>query len=227
MGELVTQMVQEARRNGQDKPPRRQVAAALDITEHRARTLIDEAAHALDAHVGEPVTQAPPTTAHPGDPADTRANPGRLPGRWPLALIGIAAAVAIWGGWVDLGQLTGFGIMHPLPGLPGWLGDLRIDTAIVLPIGIEAYGLYALRVHLSSAVLSARTRDYARRSAWASLGVGAGAQVASHLLSAAGITAAPWGVTVVVACVPVAVLGLATGLAARVRRDTHPGGDGR
>jgi cytochrome bd-type quinol oxidase subunit 2 len=97
---------------------------------------------------------------------------------------------------------------------------LWINTAIVLPLSIEAYGSYALRVWLSSATLSEPTRHYARWSALASLVVGAGAQVASHLMRAATITSAPWQVTVVVACVPVAVLGLATGLATLVHQDT-------
>ncbi|OLF13483.1 hypothetical protein [Actinophytocola xanthii] len=139
------------------------------------------------------------------------------PSAWPLAFIGLAAAVAVWGGWVDLGRFTGFGLVQPLPGL---VDDFRINTAIVLPIGIEAYGGYALRTWLSSAALSARTRSYARWSALVSLAVGGGAQVASHLMKAHDITVAPWWVTVVVSCVPVAVLGLATGLATLVRQDT-------
>ena len=139
------------------------------------------------------------------------------PRAWPLGLIGLAAAVAVWGGWVDLGQFTGFGMVQPLPGL---VDGLWINTAIVLPVGIEAYGGYALRTWLSSAALSARTRTYAGWSALASLVVGGGAQVASHLLKANDISVAPWWVTVVVSCVPVAVLGLATGLATLVRQDT-------
>jgi hypothetical protein len=154
----------------------------------------------------------------PRPPADARPYPQvRPPRAWPLGLIGLAAAVAVWGGWVDLGRLTGFGMVQPLPGL---VDGLRINTAIVLPIGIEAYGGYALRTWLSSAALSAKTRRYAGWSALASLVVGAGAQVASHLMKATGITVAPWGVTVVVSCVPVVVLGLATGLATLVRQDT-------
>jgi hypothetical protein len=98
--------------------------------------------------------------------------------------------------------------------------EFWINTAIVLPVGIEAYGGYALRTWLSSAALSGRTRSYAGWSALVSLMVGGGAQVASHLLTASGITIAPWWVTVVVSCVPVAVLGLATGLATLVRQDT-------
>jgi hypothetical protein len=72
----------------------------------------------------------------------------------------------------------------------------------VLPIGIEAYGGYALRTWLSSASLSERPRRFARWSALASLAVGAGAQVASHLMRAGGVTTAPPLVTVLVACVP-------------------------
>lgn len=146
----------------------------------------------------------------------THRLPG-LPRAWPLGLIGLAAAVAVWGGWVDLGQFTGFGMVQPLPGL---VDGFWINTAIVLPVGIEAYGGYALRTWLSSAALSARTRSYAGWSALASLVIGGGAQIASHLLKANGITVAPWWVTVVVSCVPVAVLGLATGLATLVRQDT-------
>lgn len=158
----------------------------------------------------------------PGSPArqPADASPHSPPRAWPLGLIGLAAAVAVWGGWVDLGRLTGFGMVQPLPGL---VDGLRINTAIVLPIGIEAYGGYALRTWLSSAALSAKTRRYAGWSALASLVVGAGAQVASHLMKATGITIAPWGVTVVVSCVPVVVLGLATGLATLVRQDTTTG----
>jgi cytochrome bd-type quinol oxidase subunit 2 len=114
-------------------------------------------------------------------------------------------------------------MVQPLPGL---FDDLRINTAIVLPLGIEAYGGYALRTWLSSAVLSDRTRSFARWSAIASLVVGAGAQVASHLMRASNLTSAPPLVTVLVACVPVLVLGLATGLATLVKRDTSAGGEG-
>lgn len=196
-------------------------------------------------HQAPAATAMPPADQPPGDrlvvePASTEATspPAHQPTAtssasehqaprthrpWPLILIGLAAAVAVWGGWVDLGRLTGFGMVQPLPGL---VDGLWINSAIVLPIGIEAYGGYALRTWLSSAALSDRTRRYARWSALASLAVGAGAQVASHLMRAANVTTAPWQVTVLVACVPVAVLGLATGLATLVRRDTNPGRPG-
>lgn len=171
----------------------------------------------------------PPTspTTQPQAAGDARADEWApvTTSLWPVVLIALAAAIAVWGGWVDIGRMTGFGLVQPLPGL--W-DDLRINTAVALPIGIEAYGGFALRVWLSfSATRSRRTRTFACISAWASLLVGAGAQVASHLMRAAGMTTAPWQVTVAVACVPVAVLGLATGLATLVRQDAARAGGGR
>jgi hypothetical protein len=162
----------------------------------------------------------------PGDPgedltkAPTRPDEGRLPRPWPLVFIGLAAAVAIWGGWVRLGQLTGFGPITPLPGIAN---GFTIDTAVVLPVSAEFYSAYALRVLLASDRLSARTRRFARRSFITSLAVGGGAQIASHVMGAASVTIAPWPVTTLVSCVPVLVIGLATGLATLVKRDASAG----
>ena len=36
---------------------------------------------------------------------------------WPLLILAAPAAVAVWSGWVGIGQMTGFGEMHPLPGI--------------------------------------------------------------------------------------------------------------
>jgi hypothetical protein len=36
---------------------------------------------------------------------------------WPLLLLAVPAAVAVWSGWVGIGELTGFGQVHPLPGI--------------------------------------------------------------------------------------------------------------
>jgi len=69
--------------------------------------------------------------------------------RWPLLLIASPAAVAVWSGWVGLGSLCGFGVVHPLPGI--WDG-LRLNTAITLPIGVESYGAYALGTWLTPGV---------------------------------------------------------------------------
>jgi hypothetical protein len=66
---------------------------------------------------------------------------------WPLLVLAAPAAVAVWSGWVGIGRMTGFGQVHPLPGI--W-DSLRIDTAVTLPVGVEAYAAYALRAWLGS-----------------------------------------------------------------------------
>lgn len=169
-------------------------------------------------------TQAPPQVAGNGHP-DTgpaaistegdrpeigaRRRAGRRPVAWPVLLLAAPAFVAIWSGWVELGALAGFGVVHPLPGIAD---DFRINTAITLPIGMEAYAAYALWVWLSDRA-PARARRFARWSALLALVVGAAGQVAYHLMAAAGITVAPWPITTAVACLPVAVLGMGAALA--------------
>jgi hypothetical protein len=134
--------------------------------------------------------------------------------RWPLVLIAAPAAVAVWSGWVGLGGLCGFGVIHPLPGIaPG----LQLNTAITLPVGVEAYGAYALGAWLggetSTALkVSPTARIFARRSAIGALLLGMTGQVVYHLLAAAHATAAPWPVVVLVSCIPVVTLGLAAAL---------------
>ncbi|WP_406688588.1 ABC transporter permease [Saccharopolyspora sp. ID03-671] len=135
---------------------------------------------------------------------------------WPVMLLALPAFVAIWSGWVGLGQLTGFGIVHPLPGIAD---GFAINTAITLPIGVETYAAYALRVWLSGQV-PARARRFAKYSALGSLGLGALGQIAFHLMKAAGMTSAPWLITAAVACLPVAVLGMGAGLAHLIK-DTN------
>ncbi|HLL66813.1 MAG TPA: ABC transporter permease [Micromonosporaceae bacterium] len=137
----------------------------------------------------------------------------RAPRTWPLLLLALPAFVAIWSGWVGLGGLTGFGNVHPLPGI--W-DSVTLNTAITLPIGMETYAAYATRVWLTPA-LPARVRRYARTSAIGSLVLGAGGQVAYHLMTAAGMTHAPWQITTLVACIPVAVLGMAAHLVHLIR----------
>jgi hypothetical protein len=128
--------------------------------------------------------------------------------RWPLALISLPAAVSIWAGWVGLGGLCGFGVIHPLPGiLPGF----QLNTAITLPIGVEAYAAYALGAWMSPAA-PPQARRFARWSALGALAYGMAGLVIYHLLAAAHATEAPWPVVVVVSCMPVAVLGLAAAL---------------
>ncbi|MEU2984941.1 ABC transporter permease [Micromonospora aurantiaca] len=146
----------------------------------------------------------------------TADEPGRRPVVWPVVLMALGAFVAVWSGWVGLGKLTGFGKVDLLPGIvePGsWA---TIDSAITLPIGVEAYAAYALYVWLSGRVPT-RARTFAKWSALASLAVGALGQVAYHLLTAYDVTAAPWWITTLVSCLPVAVLGMGAALAHLVR----------
>lgn len=133
---------------------------------------------------------------------------------WPVVLLALPAAVSIWSGWVGLGQMTGFGKIRPFPGT--WLSDWQLDTAITLPIGMEAYAAYALHVWLSGRA-PARAVAFARRSAIGALVLGAAGQVAYHLMSAAGVERAPWLITTGVACLPVAVLGMGAALAHLIR----------
>jgi hypothetical protein len=128
---------------------------------------------------------------------------------WPVLLLALPAFVAVWSGWVGLGTLTGFGVVHPLPGIAD---GFTINSAITLPIGVETYAAFALRVWLSGQVPAA-ARRFAKWSALSALVLGALGQVAYHLLEAAGVTRAPWQITTVVACLPVAVLGMGAALA--------------
>ena len=124
-----------------------------------------------------------------------------------LAVIAVPAAVAIWSGWVGLGAMCGFGPVRLLPGI----SDLTINTAITLPIGVEAYAAYALHVWISPGS-SAAARKFGRRSAVGALIYGAFGQVVYHLLAAAGAAAAPWPVVVVVSCMPITVVAFAAAL---------------
>jgi hypothetical protein len=188
-----------------------------EVTEHQVRQAMDQAR--ADAASPPPVDTSG-TPASPDQTPPPRHHPARPPRPWPLVLIGLAAAVAVWSGWVGLGEMAGFGPVNLLPGIgQGW----TVNSAIVLPISVEAYAAYALRVWLSTSWHSDRTIRFARRSTWISLVVGGAAQVAYHLLAAAGFTKAPWVVTMLVALVPVLVLGVASALAKLVHVDRQGG----
>ncbi len=150
--------------------------------------------------------------ADPGTSA--KARPVKL---WPVLLLAMPAFVAVWSGWVGLGRLTGFG---PIQLLPGIWDDLTINSAITLPIGVEAYSAFALRVWLSGSPHTDRARRFAKWSALGSLALGMVGQVAYHLMSAASVTHAPWPVTTLVSCLPVVVLGSGAALAHLVRDTT-------
>lgn len=136
---------------------------------------------------------------------------------WPILLVAGGAFVAIWAGWVALGKLTGFGKVDLLPGFTRDGGPLlALDIAITLPLGMEAYSAYAFYVWLHHAA----PRRARRFAAWSSLGavvLGMAGQTAFHLMAAAGMTSAPWQITTIVSCLPVAVFGLACALAHLVR----------
>ncbi|WP_088319406.1 hypothetical protein [Kineosporia sp. R_H_3] len=137
--------------------------------------------------------------------APTAGEDGRR--RWPLLLIGASAGTATWSGWVGLGELTGFGVVHPLPGI--W-DDLTLNTAITLPIGVEAYAVYALAVATDARPLTRLARRWAWASAAGALLLGMGGQIAYHLLAARGVTTAPAWVVALVSSLPVLVLGAAS-----------------
>jgi len=179
-----------------DDPDRIDTAPAAVVTEEIPQG--DPVGHP-DAEI---TTPAPVEMPRP-------VKPQRRPVAWPVLLLALPAFVAIWSGWVSLGELSGFGVVHPLPGIAD---QLTINTAITLPIGVETYAAYALWVWLSGrAPLVARR--FARISAIGSLVFGAAGQVAYHLMAAAGMTSAPWLITAAVACLPVAVLGMGAALA--------------
>lgn len=169
-----------------------------------------------DAAPAVPVAEVdPPQVSNPAGASERSAE--RLGWRvrsWPLLLLAAGAFVSIWGGWVGLGELTGFGPIRLLPGIAdNWV----INSAITLPIGVEAYAAFALRVWLAPpdgmGAGAARARTFARRSAIGALVLGMTGQIAYHLMIAAGITTAPWPITAFVSALPVVVLGCGAALA--------------
>lgn len=87
--------------------------------------------------------------------------------RGAVALVAVSAFVAIWGGWVGLGRLAGFGPVDLLPGVPG--GPYEVDLSITLPLGVEAFAAIALYVAVSGMVEGVRARSLGSRpsAAWA------------------------------------------------------------
>lgn len=194
-------------------PKARAILAALKGESEGAsvRTLrsVPEPATDSEAESGAPSTEE--TQVKPV------ANSGSVPS-WPLLLLALPAFVAIWGGWVGLGRLTGFGPIELLPGI--WDG-LSINSAITLPIGVETYAAFAMRIWLSDSTGSDRAREFAKWSTFGSLALGMAGQVAYHLMTAAGVTRAPWPITTLVSCLPVVVLGCGTALAHLLHTARH------
>ncbi len=176
------------------------------------------AAVIIDAGLRGPV---PTRTAGPAatDRSPAGARPGRAVRSWPLLVLAAPAAAEVWSGWVGIAQKTGFGLVSPLPGI--W-PSLHLDTAITLPVGVEAYAAYALRAWLArEQPISDRTRRFAKWSAIFSFALGMAGQVAYHLMAQAGMARAPWPITTIVSCLPVLVLGMGTALAHMLRADTE------
>jgi hypothetical protein len=134
-----------------------------------------------------------------------------------LLVLAVPAAAEVWSGWVGIAQKTGFGVVPLLPGI--W-PSLHLDTAVTLPVGVECYAAYALRAWLAGGhAISDRTRRFARWSAICSFALGMAGQVAFHLMDQGHVTRAPWGITTLVSCLPVLVLGMGTALAHMLRED--------
>lgn len=206
----------QAEQDQAEREPETAVAVSEPVpTEVETSSVATDAAEGTEvvSTVAEPaVITATVPVAEDATPApQSAAEPTRTPGRWrnlPVYLIALGAFVAIWGGWVGLGQLTGFGPVNLLPGIGGgW----TINTAITLPLGMEAYAAFAMRIWLDH-TKPTRARRFAMWSTCAALLLGMSGQVAYHLMQAAGMTAAPWQITTFVSCLPVLVLGGAAAL---------------
>src|SRR5580700_8023815 len=143
----------------------------------------------------DPVLRGPVPVRTSGPPAADRSAAGARPAwavrSWPLLVLAAPAAAEVWSGWVGIAQKTGFGLVSPLPGI--W-PSLHLDTAITLPVGVEAYAAYALRAWLArDPMISGRTRRFAKWSAICSFALGMAGQVAYHLLAQAGMTPGAMG----------------------------------
>ena len=176
----------------------------------------------------EPINRSPgpgpavvPAAVRPG----TARDQARTIRSWPLLVLAVPAAAEVWSGWVGIAQLTGFG---SVPLLPGIWSSLHLDTAVTLPVGVETYAAYALRAWLAGGhAISDRTRRFARWSAICSFALGMAGQVAFHLMDQDHVTRAPWGITTLVSCLPVLVLGMGTALAHMLREDAAAAGHPR
>jgi hypothetical protein len=183
--------------------------AAVNVAADRA-----DAADRPDRHGSSSVRIAGPAVA---DRSSAGARPDRAVRSWPLLVLAAPAAAEVWSGWVGIAQKTGFGLVRPLPGI--W-PSLHLDTAITLPVGVEAYAAYALRAWLARGRgVSARTRGFAKWSAIFSFALGMAGQIAYHLMAQAGAARAPWPITMVVSCLPVLVLAMGTALAHMLHAD--------
>jgi hypothetical protein len=86
-------------------------------------------------NVGDPDRVLTVRTSRPAsrDQSAGRAGRAQTVRSWALLVLALPAAVAVWSGWVGIGQLTGFGQVHPLPGI--W-DSFHLDTAVTLLVGV-------------------------------------------------------------------------------------------
>lgn len=217
---VVDQIRQEFARADNDRQPRPGRPALVQLTgatDYRVRKALETIERELAPPAASPAPEPPPVAAmspvvdNP-DPAAVRPIANR-DARPPihlalLALLAAPAFVAVWGGWVGLGGLAGFGPVHLLPGIAD---HVTVNLAVTLPAGMEVYAVIGLRVWLSSRTRTTRTRRFAAWSSCAALVVGCCGQVAYHVL-VRPTTSTPMFVTVAVACLPVAILGVGAAL---------------
>lgn len=128
-----------------------------------------------------------------------------------LIPISAAAFVATWGGWVGLGEMTGFGSQNLLPGFVADGKWSTVNLVITLPLMVESYAAYAMSVWFSPAS-SRRARAFAGVSSVVSLLLAAIGQISFHVLESQGVTVAPIRLTGMVSVLPVLVLGMAAAL---------------
>jgi hypothetical protein len=206
LDELIVQAQRLCRELG-TIPSQNKLKAALHVRAERARAVL-QALRESGFDPADPAEPRPvPATRTPQ--VKTTREPVPAVRRWPVLVLAAPAFVAIWSGWVGVGALTGFGPVHPLPGIAT---GFTINSAITLPIGVETYAAYALRVWLAGAG-PARARRFAKRSAIAAFVLGGLGQIAYHLMTAAHVVTAPWPITTAVSCLPVVVLGFGAALA--------------
>ncbi|GAA3068495.1 ABC transporter permease [Pseudonocardia yunnanensis] len=192
--------------NEQGAPAERTLHAVPDLEADPAPGHTDGAEIAPETRADAPAAPSTPEPVAPVAPKRVRVP------RWPISIIALGAFVSIWGGWVGLGRMTGFGKVQLLPGIAD---SFVIDSAITLPLGVEAYAAYALWVWLAppTAQITTRARRFACWSAIAGLALGVFGQATYHLLVTTGATTAPWPVVTFVSCLPVLVLGAGAALA--------------
>lgn len=201
---------QDADRLG-NAPPGRVLHVVPDVTEPST-----EEHSAPDESAGQTRSDAPEVQGTPAAPDVAPVRRPRVP-RWPLLVIALGAFVSIWGGWVGLGELAGFG---PVRLLPGIADSFVINSAITLPLGVEAYAAFAMWTWLAppDAAVSRQARRFACWSSIAALGLGVFGQATYHLLVTSGAEHAPGPVVVFVSCLPVLVLGAGAALAHLIHR---------